>query len=358
MSNVKGKTKDEDVIKSCYTSINTNNLRSKISSMNFKFIFMSIIVLGLIVNTSSFSDFAFAGQSDKEAAKEAREQAKEDREKIREDAKEAREQAKEDTKEFRDGVDVTSSSLSGSEKVTICHIPPGNPANAHTITVGSPAVSAHMAHGDLEGSCGSGDIISDDDESKKESRLSESSEKESKALERAEKLIEKLEKQIANLEERLQTLLEKYESGEYYGNISTVDAETNSYVISFEGTASSIYDESVTSEMSGKLFMENQVTTSNTSKFKVLSGEIIIGNNVHDVAFGKARASTEDNSLVMVMQTIDSEENNNTIKITLGFESSINEELGISSEEFEILDNSKVSGQWILDGNGQLSIES
>jgi sRNA-binding protein len=129
--------------------------------MNFKFIFMSIIVLGLIVNTSSFSDFAFAGQSDKEDAKEAREQAKEDREKIREDAKEAREQAKEDrekiredakeareqakedTKEFRDGVDVTSSSLSGSEKVTICHIPPGNPANAHTITVGSPAVPAH-----------------------------------------------------------------------------------------------------------------------------------------------------------------------------------------------------------------------
>ena len=36
---------------------------------------------------------------------------------------------------------------------TICHIPPGNPSNAHTITVGKSAVKAHLAHGDHEGPC-------------------------------------------------------------------------------------------------------------------------------------------------------------------------------------------------------------
>lgn len=41
----------------------------------------------------------------------------------------------------------------GEVKVTICHIPPGNPANAHTITVGAPAVAAHLAHGDTIGDC-------------------------------------------------------------------------------------------------------------------------------------------------------------------------------------------------------------
>jgi hypothetical protein len=40
-----------------------------------------------------------------------------------------------------------------SHKVTLCHIPPGNPANAHTISVGSPAVRAHLAHGDYLGPC-------------------------------------------------------------------------------------------------------------------------------------------------------------------------------------------------------------
>jgi hypothetical protein len=42
----------------------------------------------------------------------------------------------------------------GVEKVTICHRPPGNPENEQTITVGAPAVPAHLAHGDDIGECG------------------------------------------------------------------------------------------------------------------------------------------------------------------------------------------------------------
>ena len=39
-------------------------------------------------------------------------------------------------------------------QVTICHIPPGNPANAHEISVGEPAVRAHVErHGDTVGGC-------------------------------------------------------------------------------------------------------------------------------------------------------------------------------------------------------------
>jgi hypothetical protein len=40
-------------------------------------------------------------------------------------------------------------------KVVICHYPPGNPGNRHTIEVGQPAVQAHMAHGDTLGPCSS-----------------------------------------------------------------------------------------------------------------------------------------------------------------------------------------------------------
>ena len=32
--------------------------------------------------------------------------------------------------------------------MTICHIPPGNPSNAHLITISENAVPAHRAHGD------------------------------------------------------------------------------------------------------------------------------------------------------------------------------------------------------------------
>jgi hypothetical protein len=40
-----------------------------------------------------------------------------------------------------------------SGQVTICHIPPGNPANRRTLTVGASAVPAHLAHGDFVGPC-------------------------------------------------------------------------------------------------------------------------------------------------------------------------------------------------------------
>ena len=40
-----------------------------------------------------------------------------------------------------------------TKKTTVCHIPPGNPGNAHTICVGNAAVPAHLDHGDFVGTC-------------------------------------------------------------------------------------------------------------------------------------------------------------------------------------------------------------
>jgi hypothetical protein len=40
-------------------------------------------------------------------------------------------------------------------QVPICHRPPGNPSNAHTLAVGASAIPAHLAHGDSVGECGS-----------------------------------------------------------------------------------------------------------------------------------------------------------------------------------------------------------
>ena len=48
-------------------------------------------------------------------------------------------------------------------KVEICHIPPGSPENFHTIKVSEKALPAHLAHGDLPGSCyGNCEALCDD----------------------------------------------------------------------------------------------------------------------------------------------------------------------------------------------------
>lgn len=41
----------------------------------------------------------------------------------------------------------------GTEKVDLCHVPPGNPAAAHVINVGSPAYDTDLAHGDAPAPC-------------------------------------------------------------------------------------------------------------------------------------------------------------------------------------------------------------
>lgn len=41
----------------------------------------------------------------------------------------------------------------GPDKLTICHIPPGNPTNPQTITIAANALPAHLAHGDTQGEC-------------------------------------------------------------------------------------------------------------------------------------------------------------------------------------------------------------
>ncbi len=51
-----------------------------------------------------------------------------------------------------------------ADKVTVCHIPPGNPDNAHTITVGAPALDAHLGHGDTQGACPGDEAAGDDDD--------------------------------------------------------------------------------------------------------------------------------------------------------------------------------------------------
>lgn len=43
--------------------------------------------------------------------------------------------------------------FAGHAAIMVCHIPPGNPQNAHTIVIDASAVPSHLAHGDALGAC-------------------------------------------------------------------------------------------------------------------------------------------------------------------------------------------------------------
>ena len=46
-----------------------------------------------------------------------------------------------------------STAFGGSTKVEICHVPPDNPENFHTIRINTKALPAHLSHGDLGEPC-------------------------------------------------------------------------------------------------------------------------------------------------------------------------------------------------------------
>jgi len=280
------------------------------------------------------------------------------------------------------------------DKTVICHVPPGNPSKAHTITIGEPAANKHLLFhvGDVIGPCdgqafstAKGEIYMGEKQSESQARLAEKevrlaekqadrearlaekqmdfearlAEKESQALQRADELIQRLEQRIADLEQRLQTLLNKVETGEYFGNVPKIDPVLHSYSISIDGTASSLFDESVTTDVSGEIFIENLVTTSKVSKFKVTGGEIFVGDNIYDVVFGKARISSsgpsgEKDSMVLILQAMDTEGNTNTIRLGLNFGSALEGDFGTEPIELETVSNSKISGQWSLNVSGEL----
>lgn len=41
------------------------------------------------------------------------------------------------------------SSFNNNNKITICHVPPGNPSNCHEITISLNALQTHLNHGDM-----------------------------------------------------------------------------------------------------------------------------------------------------------------------------------------------------------------
>jgi len=162
------------------------------------------------------------------------------------------------------------------------------------------------------------------------------------------------------MEERLQKLLDKYESGEYFGNLKNRDTITKSLTLSFDGEASEISDSSNVQSLNGQLFLENQVTGDKAKKFRVTGGEISIGENeIYDIVFGKARLSSsgsggDKDSMVVIAQVSHTGEVR-TLKLSINLSEEFNSDTDTSGIEI-LSPQSKIASQWFLSGIGDLGL--
>lgn len=316
------------------------------------------------------------------AEEKAKELKEKEKEKIEKELKKLEEKAKrleekhedddDDIEEFDSSIDVQLSSVTGSG-VTICHYPPGNPANAKTLTVGIPAAKAHMAaHGDTMGACGNIhdiDLILEELEAKfaeKKAKLEEKrAELQQKFIEKAQKLIEKFEEKQAK---RAEKLLEKINSGEYDDELIDEDETLRKFVFTFESiTPEPIGKQQETTPFSGKinLITSSSTDTRGTAKFKVDSCEIGNAEFSYECEFGKARTTSSGpggakDGLVIIATLSDTDGHTSGLKLFLTAEESFNPlEIGDKIDKITMHSpQSKITHQWFLGGSGELEVMS
>ncbi len=184
-----------------------------------------------------------------------------------------------------------------------------------------------------------------------------------KAKQNAEETIAGLIQKIEQLEQRLQSLLDKVVSGEYFGPTLGGDKMIKSYSISFDGSASSLDDEeTLVTDVTADIFLETLVTRTDTTKFRITGGEILVGDTFYDLVFGKARVTSsgpsgEKDSMTLISHIMDDEGNVSTLKILLELEVPLEGDYGTEPIQLEIkMPQSTIAHQWSLSASGQLSL--
>jgi hypothetical protein len=182
--------------------------------------------------------------------------------------------------------------------------------------------------------------------------------KEMKAQEKAEETILELQQKIDQLEQRLQNLIDRFETGEYFGIIPVQEPVTTSFSISFAGSATSLNDDSIVTDVDGEIFLETLVTSSDSTKFRITGGDLLVGDTFYDFVIGKARASSsgtsgEKDSMLILGEVIDDEGNVSTIKILIDAANLLSGDF-LEPIDLELLPQSKIAKQWSLSASGQL----
>jgi hypothetical protein len=71
---------------------------------------------------------------------------------VKEEKKDPSDEKKED-KDINPTEDTFGEEISEKDRVTVCHLPPGNPEGRHSLVISKNALAAHLAHGDVLGAC-------------------------------------------------------------------------------------------------------------------------------------------------------------------------------------------------------------
>lgn len=167
-------------------------------------------------------------------------------------------------------------------------------------------------------------------------------------------LEDKVSRGMTGVDSRVQSLLAAIDTGRYHLPTSiSEDAQKNSFNVSFEGQTRDGMQEPII----GSIYLENTVTRSEVTKYKVTGGEIFVGNNAYDVVFGKARMVSDPQLDVLVILGQIMDVNGNVSTIRVGIESNdLKEGIASGNTEFKLTPNSKISNKFVHNGESVINV--
>jgi len=181
-----------------------------------------------------------------------------------------------------------------------------------------------------------------------------------KAKEKAKIMISSMENKTSNTNERFHDILLKAKANGYLNTNTSSDASVKSYSLNLDGTAQS--QSKASSYMEGALYLETMTERSNISKYRVSGGQVIIDGESYDVLFGKARATSTNNTsaestMILLAEVMKPNGEVTTMKLLLKNDSSINSEAETSS--WAVMNpESKLAGSWKMDAQATMSLTS
>jgi len=175
----------------------------------------------------------------------------------------------------------------------------------------------------------------------------------------AQDRVSELEQKISQLEQRIQSLLQRLETGEYFGRMGDPEPITESFSLSFDGSATSIGD-ATAADLSGEIFVESLSTSNRVSTFRVTGGELFVGDELYDVVFGKMRIIMSGNqntndTILLISEVIDEQGDITTLRLSFTSDVSLGGDFTEPVNLKMLSPQSKIAGQWFLDASAQMT---
>ena len=187
-------------------------------------------------------------------------------------------------------------------------------------------------------------------------------------LQYKEKITDRANERLDEIRDQIKSvrLVDQVEDGTYYGvNPEFSEQDTVNYSLEFRGDAVKYSNSDVVKDVSGNLVLELANAGDVNAKLKVIGGEFVVMDpetgdvlNVWDASFGRARVLFDRDAMQVTVNAVDLNGQHSVFRMHAETSGVFPLESGEFMDIHATQGRTSISGAWILDFDGTLSVDT